>query len=70
MLSLCSDIASSLCSTMTLFFFSPCQNLCIKTNPQWREKFEFNRFEDGQADVLLVELCCKKGRKCEECLGV
>ncbi|XP_060779957.1 multiple C2 and transmembrane domain-containing protein 2 isoform X3 [Neoarius graeffei] len=46
------------------------KNLCIKTNPQWREKFEFNRFEDGQADVLLVELCCKKGRKCEECLGV
>ncbi|KAK2848147.1 hypothetical protein Q7C36_009829 [Tachysurus vachellii] len=46
------------------------KNLCIKTNPQWREKFEFNRFEDGQPDVLLVELYCKKGRKCEECWGV
>ncbi|MCI4379278.1 hypothetical protein PGIGA_G00226080 [Pangasianodon gigas] len=43
--------------------------LCIKTNPQWREKFEFNRFEDGQPDVLLVELYCKKGRKCVECWG-
>ncbi|KAK3548644.1 hypothetical protein QTP70_015932 [Hemibagrus guttatus] len=46
------------------------KNLCIKTNPQWREKFEFNRLEDGQPDVLLVELYCKKGRKCEECWGV
>ncbi|XP_017321945.1 multiple C2 and transmembrane domain-containing protein 2 [Ictalurus punctatus] len=46
------------------------KNLCIKTNPQWREKFEFNRFEDGQPDVLLVELYCKKGRKCEECWGM
>lgn len=53
-----------------LFYFSLCQNLCIKTNPQWREKFEFNRFEDGQPDVLLVELYCKKGRKCEECWGM
>ncbi|KAM9480936.1 multiple C2 and transmembrane domain-containing protein 2 isoform 2-T6 [Clarias gariepinus] len=46
------------------------KNLCIKTNPQWRERFEFNRFEDGQPDVLLVDVCCKKGRKCEECWGV
>ncbi|KAI5098254.1 multiple C2 and transmembrane domain-containing protein 2, partial [Silurus meridionalis] len=45
------------------------KNLCIKTNPQWRERFEFNRFDDGQTDVLLVELYCKKGRKCEECWG-
>ncbi|TSS72715.1 Multiple C2 and transmembrane domain-containing protein 2 [Bagarius yarrelli] len=46
------------------------KNSCIKTSPQWRETFEFNRFDDGQTDVLLVELCCKKGRKCEECWGV
>ncbi|XP_062860613.1 multiple C2 and transmembrane domain-containing protein 2 [Trichomycterus rosablanca] len=46
------------------------KNLCIKANPQWREKFEFNRFEDGQPDMLVFEVLCKKGRKCEECWGM
>ncbi|XP_072551589.1 multiple C2 and transmembrane domain-containing protein 2 [Salminus brasiliensis] len=46
------------------------KNLCIKANPQWREKFDFNRFDDGQSDTLVVEVFCKKGRKREDCWGM
>ncbi|KTF96626.1 hypothetical protein cypCar_00003520, partial [Cyprinus carpio] len=45
------------------------KNLCIKANPQWRESFEFNQFQDVQEN-LAVEVCCKRGRKSEECWGV
>ncbi|XP_026113015.1 multiple C2 and transmembrane domain-containing protein 2-like [Carassius auratus] len=45
------------------------KNLCIKANPQWRESFEFNQFQDAQEN-LAVEVCCKRGRKSEECWGV
>ncbi|XP_041966689.1 multiple C2 and transmembrane domain-containing protein 2 [Alosa sapidissima] len=44
------------------------KNLCIKSNPQWREAFDFNQL-DG-LDVLQVEVCSKKGRKCDECWGL
>ncbi|XP_062403637.1 multiple C2 and transmembrane domain-containing protein 2 [Sardina pilchardus] len=44
------------------------KNLCVKSNPQWREAFDFNQL-DG-LDMLQVEVCCKKGRKCDECWGV
>uniref|UniRef100_A0A3P8TCJ7 Multiple C2 domains, transmembrane 2a n=1 Tax=Amphiprion percula TaxID=161767 RepID=A0A3P8TCJ7_AMPPE len=30
------------------------KNLCIQTNPQWREQFDFNQFEDNQ-EPLQVE---------------
>uniref|UniRef100_A0A3P8TCE8 Multiple C2 domains, transmembrane 2a n=1 Tax=Amphiprion percula TaxID=161767 RepID=A0A3P8TCE8_AMPPE len=33
-----------------------------KTNPQWREQFDFNQFEDNQ-EPLQVELFSKRGRK-------
>ncbi|XP_051580121.1 multiple C2 and transmembrane domain-containing protein 2-like isoform X2 [Myxocyprinus asiaticus] len=45
------------------------KNLCIKANPQWKESFDFNQFQDAQ-ESLVVEVCCKKGRKSEECWGV
>ncbi|XP_056334371.1 multiple C2 and transmembrane domain-containing protein 2 isoform X2 [Danio aesculapii] len=45
------------------------KNLCIKANPQWRESFDFNQFQDAQEN-LVVEVCCKRGRKSEECWGV
>ncbi|KAK7160158.1 hypothetical protein R3I93_007961 [Phoxinus phoxinus] len=45
------------------------KNLCIKANPQWRESFDFNQLQDAQEN-LLVEVCCKRGRKSEECWGV
>ncbi|KAA0714927.1 Multiple C2 and transmembrane domain-containing protein 2 [Triplophysa tibetana] len=45
------------------------KNLCIKANPQWRESFDFNQLQDSQ-DNLVVEVCCKRGRKSEECWGV
>ncbi|XP_022535454.2 multiple C2 and transmembrane domain-containing protein 2 [Astyanax mexicanus] len=46
------------------------KNLCIKANPQWRERFDFNRFDDGQSDKLMVEIFCKRGRKREERWGM
>ncbi|XP_066540713.1 multiple C2 and transmembrane domain-containing protein 2 isoform X2 [Hoplias malabaricus] len=46
------------------------KNQCIKTNPQWREAFEFNHFDDGQSDTLVVEVFCKRGRKREESWGL
>ncbi|XP_036391429.1 multiple C2 and transmembrane domain-containing protein 2-like [Megalops cyprinoides] len=45
------------------------KSLCRKANLQWRERFEFNQFQDG-TDLLEVEVWAKEGRKCEECLGV
>ncbi|KAG7473249.1 hypothetical protein MATL_G00093700 [Megalops atlanticus] len=44
------------------------KNLCRKANLQWRERFEFNQFQDG-TDLLEVEVWAKEGRKYEECLG-
>ncbi|XP_047453037.1 multiple C2 and transmembrane domain-containing protein 2 isoform X2 [Mugil cephalus] len=45
------------------------KNLCIQANPQWREQFDFNHFEDNQ-EPLQVEVCSKRGRKCEESWGM
>uniref|UniRef100_A0A3Q0SZW0 Multiple C2 domains, transmembrane 2a n=1 Tax=Amphilophus citrinellus TaxID=61819 RepID=A0A3Q0SZW0_AMPCI len=45
------------------------KNLCIQENPQWREQFDFNQFEDNQ-EPLQVEMCSKKGRKSEESWGM
>ncbi|XP_068595146.1 multiple C2 and transmembrane domain-containing protein 2 [Brachionichthys hirsutus] len=44
------------------------KNLCIQANPQWREQFDFNQFEDNQ-EPLQVEMCCKRGRKGEDSWG-
>ncbi|KAJ0069466.1 hypothetical protein NL108_006054, partial [Boleophthalmus pectinirostris] len=43
-------------------------NLCIQPNPQWREQFDLNQFEDCQ-EPLQVEVCSKRGRKGEESWG-
>ncbi|XP_005933103.1 multiple C2 and transmembrane domain-containing protein 2 isoform X2 [Haplochromis burtoni] len=45
------------------------KNLCIQSNPQWREQFDFNQFEDNQ-EPLQVEMCSKRGRKSEESWGM
>ncbi|KAK2842232.1 hypothetical protein Q5P01_012432 [Channa striata] len=45
------------------------KNLCIQANPQWREQFDFNQFEDNQ-EPLQVEVCSKRGRKGEESWGM
>ncbi|XP_008290192.1 multiple C2 and transmembrane domain-containing protein 2-like isoform X2 [Stegastes partitus] len=45
------------------------KNLCIQANPQWREQFDFNQFEDNQ-EPLQVELFSKRGRKGEESWGM
>lgn len=45
------------------------KNLCIQANPQWREQFDFNQFEDSQ-EPLQVELYSKRGRKGEESWGM
>ncbi|XP_045893376.1 multiple C2 and transmembrane domain-containing protein 2 [Micropterus dolomieu] len=45
------------------------KNLCIQANPQWREQFDFNHFEDNQED-LQVEVYSKRGRKAEESWGM
>uniref|UniRef100_A0A3Q4N5I8 Multiple C2 domains, transmembrane 2a n=1 Tax=Neolamprologus brichardi TaxID=32507 RepID=A0A3Q4N5I8_NEOBR len=45
------------------------KNLCIQANPQWREQFDFNQFEDNQ-EPLQVEMCSKRGRKSEESWGM
>nr|XP_020499217.1 multiple C2 and transmembrane domain-containing protein 2 [Labrus bergylta] len=44
------------------------KSLCIQANPQWREQFDFNQFEDKEH--LQVEVFSKKGRKCEESWGM
>uniref|UniRef100_A0AAZ3RSC5 C2 domain-containing protein n=1 Tax=Oncorhynchus tshawytscha TaxID=74940 RepID=A0AAZ3RSC5_ONCTS len=38
----------------------------VKANPQWRERFDFNRFPEGPG-VLEIEVWNKEGRKYEEC---
>ncbi|XP_029600041.1 multiple C2 and transmembrane domain-containing protein 2 isoform X1 [Salmo trutta] len=40
-----------------------------KANPQWRERFDFNRFPEGPG-VLEIEVWNKEGRKYEECYGM
>ncbi|KAM3609519.1 uncharacterized protein V6R79_016270 [Siganus canaliculatus] len=45
------------------------KNLCIQANPQWREQFDFNQFEENQ-EPLQVEVCSKRGRKGEESWGM
>ncbi|CAG5958056.1 unnamed protein product [Menidia menidia] len=45
------------------------KNLCIQANPQWREEFDFNQFEDIQ-EPLQVEVFSKRGRKGEESWGM
>ncbi|KAM9754451.1 multiple C2 and transmembrane domain-containing protein 2 isoform 2-T2 [Menidia menidia] len=45
------------------------KNLCIQANPQWREEFDFNQFEDIQ-EPLQVEVFSKRGRKSEESWGM
>ncbi|XP_070828090.1 multiple C2 and transmembrane domain-containing protein 2 isoform X2 [Chaetodon trifascialis] len=45
------------------------KNLCVQANPQWREQFDFNQFEDNQ-EPLQVEVCSKRGRKGEESWGM
>ncbi|XP_051238506.1 multiple C2 and transmembrane domain-containing protein 2 isoform X3 [Dicentrarchus labrax] len=45
------------------------KNLCIQANPQWREQFDFNQFEDNQ-EPLQIEVYSKRGRKCEESWGM
>ncbi|XP_040005966.1 multiple C2 and transmembrane domain-containing protein 2-like isoform X2 [Xiphias gladius] len=44
------------------------KNHCKVANPQWRERFTFNRFLDSP-EILEVELWSKEGRRTEECLG-
>ncbi|XP_027898586.1 multiple C2 and transmembrane domain-containing protein 2 isoform X1 [Xiphophorus couchianus] len=44
------------------------KNLCIQPNPQWREQFDFNKFEDV-LEPLQVEVCAKRGRKGTESWG-
>ncbi|PWA14295.1 hypothetical protein CCH79_00012244, partial [Gambusia affinis] len=44
------------------------KNLCIQPNPQWREQFDFNKFEDD-LEPLQVEVCAKRGRKGAESWG-
>ncbi|XP_035012108.1 multiple C2 and transmembrane domain-containing protein 2 isoform X1 [Hippoglossus stenolepis] len=45
------------------------KNLCIQANPQWREQFDFNQFDDNQ-EPLQVEVSWKRGRKGEESWGM
>ncbi|XP_029991821.1 multiple C2 and transmembrane domain-containing protein 2 isoform X3 [Sphaeramia orbicularis] len=45
------------------------KNLCIQANPQWREQFDFNQFDDNQ-EPLQVEVFSKRGRKGEESWGM
>ncbi|XP_056906909.1 multiple C2 and transmembrane domain-containing protein 2 isoform X2 [Takifugu flavidus] len=45
------------------------KNLCIQANPQWREQFDFNQFDDNQ-EPLQVEVFSKRGRKAEESWGM
>ncbi|XP_077567022.1 multiple C2 and transmembrane domain-containing protein 2-like isoform X1 [Stigmatopora nigra] len=45
------------------------KNLCIQPNPQWRERFDFNQFENNQ-EPLHVQVFSKRGRKGEESWGM
>ncbi|MBN3312360.1 MCTP2 protein, partial [Atractosteus spatula] len=44
------------------------KNVCRRANPQWREKFDFNQFQDGTV-MLEIEAWAKEGRKWEEIIG-
>uniref|UniRef100_A0A3P9NIJ8 Multiple C2 domains, transmembrane 2a n=1 Tax=Poecilia reticulata TaxID=8081 RepID=A0A3P9NIJ8_POERE len=44
------------------------KNLCIQPNPQWREQFDFNKFDDV-LEPLQVEVYAKRGRKGAESWG-
>uniref|UniRef100_A0AAY5ELR9 Multiple C2 domains, transmembrane 2b n=1 Tax=Electrophorus electricus TaxID=8005 RepID=A0AAY5ELR9_ELEEL len=46
---------------------SKCQ--CKKSNPQWRERFEFNQFLD-RPNFLELSVWAKEGRKYEDCYGL
>ncbi|KAI5607662.1 multiple C2 and transmembrane domain-containing protein 2 isoform X1 [Silurus asotus] len=41
---------------------------CKKSNPQWRERFDFNQFLDG-SNFLEISVWAKEGRRYEECFG-
>ncbi|XP_041693371.1 multiple C2 and transmembrane domain-containing protein 2 [Coregonus clupeaformis] len=45
------------------------KNLCVQANPQWREMFDFNKYEDC-LEPLQVEVFAKRGRKSEESWGM
>ncbi|XP_064807974.1 multiple C2 and transmembrane domain-containing protein 2-like isoform X2 [Oncorhynchus masou masou] len=45
------------------------KNLCIQANPRWREKFDFNKYENW-LEPLNVEVFVKRGRKSEESWGM
>uniref|UniRef100_A0A8C7RGQ8 Multiple C2 domains, transmembrane 2a n=1 Tax=Oncorhynchus mykiss TaxID=8022 RepID=A0A8C7RGQ8_ONCMY len=45
------------------------KNLCVQANPQWRERFDFNKYEDC-LEPLQVEVFAKRGRKSEESWGM
>ncbi|KAJ8271984.1 hypothetical protein COCON_G00108430 [Conger conger] len=45
------------------------KGMCKTANPQWRERFDFNRFQSGP-DILELEVWAKEGRKYEECFGM
>uniref|UniRef100_A0A4W5NBF7 Multiple C2 and transmembrane domain containing 2 n=1 Tax=Hucho hucho TaxID=62062 RepID=A0A4W5NBF7_9TELE len=45
------------------------RNLCVQANPRWREKFDFNKYEDW-LEPLQVEVFVKRGRKSEESWGM
>ncbi|KAJ8003242.1 hypothetical protein DPEC_G00167370 [Dallia pectoralis] len=45
------------------------KNLCVQTNPQWRERFDFNKYDEG-LEPLQVEVFAKRGRKSEESWGI
>uniref|UniRef100_A0A8C8J760 C2 domain-containing protein n=1 Tax=Oncorhynchus tshawytscha TaxID=74940 RepID=A0A8C8J760_ONCTS len=45
------------------------KNLRIQANPRWREKFDFNKYENC-LEPLNVEVFVKRGRKSEESWGM
>nr|XP_046163470.1 multiple C2 and transmembrane domain-containing protein 2 [Oncorhynchus gorbuscha] len=45
------------------------KNLRIQANPRWREKFDFNKYENW-LEPLNVEVFVKRGRKSEESWGM
>eukprot|EP00063_Salmo_salar_P029756 XP_014004591.1 PREDICTED: multiple C2 and transmembrane domain-containing protein 2-like isoform X4 [Salmo salar] len=45
------------------------KNLCVQANPRWREKFDFNKYENW-LELLQVEVFVKRGRKSEESWGM
>ncbi|KAM9502950.1 multiple C2 and transmembrane domain-containing protein 2-like isoform 6-T6 [Salvelinus alpinus] len=45
------------------------KNLCVQANPRWREKFDFNKYENW-LEPLKVEVFVKRGRKSKESWGM